>query len=441
MVSSKLKVLREAGQYIKSQRDNRIIISLPATYFEISHAMYLQSTLDDIVLLHIMGLKIAICFEACQIINNQILPFNQQQEIDETALIEFSKSIGFIRNKLESLLIRSSLAAPSQETMSRVTKTSQGLINVYSGNFIIAKPKGIIEGTDFGFSGNIRKINKDPILAALDQNSIVLISPIGHSPSGESFILNYLNTALGCASLINANKLIYLTDTPISDNIKTRELTVAETRALMESKIIDPSLQIIMHSAASACQRGIDRCYILDFKMEGALILELLTRDGVGIMITEDDYDVFRHAHSDDIPRLVALIEPLENEGILVKRSRELLEKEIQNFWVMLRDGLIIGCGAIYPYEEESMGEIACLTMHPDYRNNGRADKLLVTLEKEAIKKGLTTVFALTTHTAHWFIEHGFARANIEDLPILKQTLYNHQRRSLVFIKKLINNN
>jgi amino-acid N-acetyltransferase len=156
-------------------------------------------------------------------------------------------------------------------------------------------------------------------------------------------------------------------------------------------------------------------------------------------MITEDDYDVFRRAHIDDIPSLVALIEPLENEGILVKRSRELLEQEIQYFWVMLRDGLIIGCGAIYPYEAESMGEIACLTMHPDYRNNGRADKLLITLEKEALKKGLTTVFALTTHTAHWFIEHGFAKANVASLPILKQSHYNHQRRSLVFIKKLIN--
>lgn len=440
-VSNKLKVLREAGQYIKSQRDNRIVISLPAVYFKIDQALYLQSTLDDIVLLHTLGLKIVICFEACQISDHHVLPFSQHQEIDETTLVEFSKAVGFIRNKLEGLLSRSSLTTPSQESISRVSKTSQRLINIYSGNFIIAKPKGIIEGIDFGFSGSIRKINKDPILTALDQNAIVLISPIGYSPSGESFILNYLNIALGCASIINASKLIYLTDVPepISEPVPARELTVAETRTLIDSQKIAPTLQIIMHSAASACQRGIDRCYILDYKMEGALILELLTRDGVGIMITEDDYDVFRRAHIDDIPSLVALIEPLENEGILVKRSRELLEQEIQYFWVMLRDGLIIGCGAIYPYEAESMGEIACLTMHPDYRNNGRADKLLMTLEKEALKKGLTTVFALTTHTAHWFIEHGFAKANVASLPILKQSHYNHQRRSLVFIKKLIN--
>jgi amino-acid N-acetyltransferase len=103
----------------------------------------------------------------------------------------------------------------------------------------------------------------------------------------------------------------------------------------------------------------------------------------------------------------------------------------------MVRDGLVVACCALFPFEGSGMAEFSCVAVHPDYRRSGRAAALLARAEETARKLGASRLFALTTHTPHWFLEHGFAPGRIEDLPVQRQQMYNWQRNSAVLIKAL----
>ena len=156
-----------------------------------------------------------------------------------------------------------------------------------------------------------------------------------------------------------------------------------------------------------------------------------------GTLVANDSYEQAREANIDDVGGIIELIQPLEQQGVLVKRSRELLETEIRRFRLLERDHRIIACAALYPFTEEACGEIACIVSHPDYRGGQRGQRLLKELEIEARRQGLDRVFVLTTQTAHWFIEQGFVESSRDALPERKQALYNLQRNSKVFFKAL----
>ncbi len=151
-----------------------------------------------------------------------------------------------------------------------------------------------------------------------------------------------------------------------------------------------------------------------------------------------DGYEVLRKATIADVGGILALIAPLEEQGILVRRSRELLEAEISQFTVLEIDGMIIGCAGLYTYNDQSMAELAAVATHPGYQGKGLGARLLAQVEQDAINQGYQSLFVLTTQTAHWFIEQGFKTAELGHLPQQKQQLYNLQRRSKVFIKPLV---
>jgi len=143
-----------------------------------------------------------------------------------------------------------------------------------------------------------------------------------------------------------------------------------------------------------------------------------------------------RGARPDDIGGLVALIEPLEEAGTLVRRSRELLEREITRFSIVEHDGVIVGCAALYPYGDEQ-AELACLAVHPHYRRWGYGTLLMKRIEVQARASGVKRLFVLTTVTSQWFKERGFTVRQVEDLPAEKRLVYNLQRRSNVLMKAL----
>ena len=152
--------------------------------------------------------------------------------------------------------------------------------------------------------------------------------------------------------------------------------------------------------------------------------------------MSKNAYDQLRPANIDDVAGILDLLKPLEDEGVLVRRSRELLETEIERFCVIDRDGFITACAALYPYSEDK-AELACVAVHPSYRGSDRGQRLLQQVEEKALGKNIKQLFVLTTRTAHWFLENGFIPGKISDLPQEKQKLYNYQRSSKVFFKAL----
>ncbi len=320
------------------------------------------------------------------------------------------------------------------------TPMANSMIRVVAGNFITAKPLGVIDGVDMQYAGAVRKIDAEGIRAQLGMGNIVILSSLGASPTGEIFNLAMEEVAEAAAIAIGAEKLVCLTDsvgvTDIDGTLLDEMTTDAAERINAIGDWLSPDLKRYLPCAVRASRSGVGRVHLIGYNEDGTLLRELFTRDGVGTIITRESLETLRDARPDDISGLVALIEPLEEDGTLVRRSRELLEREITRFSVVVHDGLIVGCAALYPYGEDQ-AELACLAVHPNYRRWGYGEKLMKRIEARARAIGIRRLFILTTVTTHWFKERGFSEQTVDNLPEEKRLVYNLQRRSKVYAKPL----
>ncbi len=350
---------------------------------------------------------------------------------DDTALACVKEAAGTVRVEIEALL---SLGLAN-------TPMAGADIRVASGNFVTAQPLGVRDGTDLLHTGEVRKIDAAAIRRRLDQHDIVLLSPIGYSPTGEIFNLSLEDVATQAAVELAADKLIFLMNTegvPDKGRAIHNALTVNEARQVLEkAKQLPEDVTYYLPCAITACTQGVKRAHLISRHRDGALLSELFTRDGVGTLITPAPLETLRAATIDDVGGILGLIEPLEREGILVRRSRELLEMEVERFLVLESDGVIAGCAALYPFPEEKAAELACMAVSPEFRGRGFGDLLLAEAEKRGKKAGFKQLFVLTTRTEHWFEERGFVDSSPDHLPKSKQALYNYKRKSKVLQKTL----
>lgn len=358
---------------------------------------------------------------------------------DSATLQCVKEAIGRIRVEIEALL---SMGLPN-------SPMANAAIRVGSGNFVTARPVGVMDGVDLMHTGEVRKVDAPAIQLRLDQGEMILLSPLGYSPTGEIFNLTLENVAAEAAIALKAEKLIFLMDTIGIEGKSAgktgtllRELTVSESKALLArfnnpAARLSEDVRLYLPRAVQACEGGVTRVHLISRHIDGAVLQELFTHNGIGSMITQGPLQTLRNAGIEDVGGILQLIEPLEAEGVLVRRNRELLEMEIDRFVVLEHDRRIIACAALYPFPDEKAGELACLAVHPDYRDSGLGDMLLKHIESKARSLGNKKLFVLTTRTAHWFVEHGFEETGLEKLPKARLTLYNYQRRSKVFMKKI----
>ena len=358
---------------------------------------------------------------------------------DDIAMEAVKEANGAIRVEIEALLSMGLINSPMAGSDIRVA----------SGNFVTAKPLGVRNGVDLQHTGEVRKVDAIGIQKRLEDGEMVLLSPLGYSPTGEAFNLSLEDVAVSTAIALDADKLIFLMDDSGVHNARgelLREMTAQKAENLLkhvknnqengESNISEDETYFLP-AAIKACKHGVARTHLICRHTDGAILQELFTHDGIGTMVTEMPLESMRQAEIGDVGALLQLIEPLENEGILVRRGRERLEMEIDQFYIMEHDGRVIGCAALYPFMSEKMAEFACLAIHPAYRGGGRGDRLFHYCENQAREQGIKTLFCLTTRTEHWFLERGFKEKGVKDLPEEKQKIYNLQRRSKVFVKTL----
>ena len=392
----------------------------------------------DLALLHTLGIRLVIVHGARPQIDRRLGEYDEQPQyhrhlrVTDTAALERGKeAVGCVRMEIEALFSMGLANSPM----------AGAHLKVADGNFVIAKPYGVQDGIDYMHTGEVRRIDHVAIQHLLDNAAIVLLSPIGYSPTGEIFNLSAESVASTTATALRAHKLIYLSDGVMlqgANKRALRELSVKEAEALVNSgKKINEDLKRILESAVHVCQHGVQRVHIVNNAINGALLQELFTRDGSGTLINADYYEGTRQACIEDVAGIIELITPLEQQGILVRRSREHLEMDINSFTVVERDGMIIACAALYFFPEAAAAELACFAVHPDYQNQGRGELLLTYLEKTAAERKVDNMFVLSTRTSHWFRERGFVKTDIESLPIKRKAMYNYQRNSMVFIKPL----
>lgn len=350
---------------------------------------------------------------------------------DDAALACAKEASGRLRVEIEALL---SMGLPN-------SPMAGADIRVASGNFITAKPLGVRDGVDFMHTGEVRKVDALAIQRRLDDSELVLLSPLGYSPTGEVFNLALEDVAASTAIALKADKLIFLMDTNGVSGRRgelLRELTVQQAEALLaKGGQADTDVGFYLPWAVRACRSGVRRAHLISGHVDDGLLLELFTHKGVGTMLTPDPIETLRPAKLDDIGGILQLIEPLEADGTLVKRNRHLLEREIGRFVVLEHDSIVVACAALYPFTDEAAGELACLVVRDDFRNQGAGERLVMEIERRAHRQKVRRLFVLTTRAEHWFIERGFAEADPKALPRRKRELYNYQRRSVVLVKRL----
>lgn len=313
-------------------------------------------------------------------------------------------------------------------------------ISVVSGNFVTARPVGILDGVDFAHTGIVRKIDAESIRHSLSSRKLVLLSPLGFSPTGEAFNLSMEDVASAAAIALRADKIIFLTDGPgIVDDAGdlVREMSLDAAAELLDSGDLHGDDAFFLKHAIRACRGGVTRAHLIPQSLDGSVLLELFLHDGVGTMISYENLESLREATPDDVGGILSLIEPLETDGTLVRRGRHQIERDIDHFSVIEHDGVLFGCAALYPYPLEKIGEMACLTVAPEAQGSGDGERLLKRIEQRARARGLTHIFVLTTRTEHWFLKRGFVKATVDDLPEDRRKLYNWQRKSLVLMKQL----
>ncbi len=338
-------------------------------------------------------------------------------------------AVGSVRVDIESML---SVGLPN-------TPMAGAEIRVASGNFVTARPVGVVDGVDLQFTGEVRRVADGAINARLAAGEIVLLSPLGYSPTGEVFNLALEEVATSAAVALKADKLVFLLDRGDCRDAKGQfmdQLTVAAAQRMLKS-LPEGDMKLYLPQAIRACRNGVRRAHLVERLRDGALLMELFTHEGVGTMVSREAVENVRPAKIEDVGGILSIIEPLEQEGVLVRRSRERLEQEVEQFFVDELDGRIVGCVALYPFAETQAAEMACLAVNPEFRRAGRGDALLAAVEEAALEQGLNQIFVLTTRTAHWFIERGFKLATPEELPTPRKALYNWQRRSKVLMKSL----
>jgi amino-acid N-acetyltransferase len=430
---------RAASPYINAHRGRTLVVQFGGEAVEDRRFDHL---IQDLALLSSLGVRLVLVHGIRPQIDSRLgargLParFHQGLRVtDDTALTVAKEAAGAVRVEIESLLSMGLANSPM----------AGARIRVASGNFVTARPLGVRGGVDFGHTGEVRRVDRPGIERQLASGDVVLVSPIGYSPTGEAFNLSNEEVATALAVELRAAKLILLAERAglaAADGVPVRQLTLEEARtqlgALKAAGEGHESERVRhLESAVYACRNGVRRAHLIDRRVDGGLLLELFTRDGIGTLVSADSYEHLRRATIEDVGGVIELIRPLEEEGILVRRPREKLEREIDRFTVVERDGAVIACAALYPYAGQALAELACLAVDPAYRNLGLGERLLERTERDALSLGLEGLYVLTTRTSQWFRERGFEPTALDALPVERQATYNFQRGSKILVKRL----
>lgn len=434
MTESFVGWFRHAAPYVHAHRGRTFVIVFGGEAVADGDFRHL---VEDLALLHGLGVRLVVAFGARPQIERRMAERKLEPRYERGIRVTDEATMPFV---LEAAG-RVALEVGARFSLARANSPMAGAqIRVASGNFVLARPVGIRHGVDYGRTGEVRRVDVDAIRQRLDSGAIVLLSPIGVSPTGEAFNLAAHDVGAAAAIALRADKLICLVEgKPVVDTRRRllRELSPAEAEELLARSRLPDDTARHLTAAVAACHGGVGRAHLVGRPADGAILRELFTRDGVGTMVTSDVYDDARAATLDDVPGILRLIEPLEREGILVPRSRETVERDIERFTVMERDGTVIACAALFPHPPERVAELACVAVHADYRDADRGDVLLSHLEKRAREQGMERLFVLTTQTAHWFLERGYRVAARKHLPAAKRALYDRQRRSRILLKDL----
>lgn len=417
-----IDTFRSAAPYIYAHQGRVFVVTISRATAESGK---LSELVQDLALLHTLGIKLVLVYAA------GIELDEGPNCVDTTRMQSLQSEIAAQRTQLESLFSAGLINTPMAGMK----------LHVVSGNFIHAKPAGIIDGVDSQHYGEVRRVDSDAIQAQLSANNIVLLSPTAYSPSGEYFYIDALNVAAAVATSMPADKLIFMMDEKTlqaSRGQRLKHLNLNQAQNLLQRrKSISTTVRRYINLAIDTCLSQVPRVHLLSTTVRGALLHELFSHAGCGTLISADDYDDIRPATIEDVGGIMSLIKPLQESGSLVGRSEEQIERDIHSYDVIERDGFMVACAALQQINDSVYAEVSCFAVHPDFQKEGHGSRLIKHVEKKAQAQGMQHILVLTTKALHWFHEQGYQTQAIKKLPVAKQKTYNYQRNSRILIKSI----
>eukprot|EP00588_Corethron_pennatum_P013132 CAMPEP_0194265940 /NCGR_PEP_ID=MMETSP0169-20130528/1005_1 /TAXON_ID=218684 /ORGANISM="Corethron pennatum, Strain L29A3" /LENGTH=707 /DNA_ID=CAMNT_0039006511 /DNA_START=26 /DNA_END=2149 /DNA_ORIENTATION=- len=449
-------MFRSSANYLAKYRNTSMVLHIPGDLLK--HDGF-DRMIDDVALMWLLGVNLVIVI-GCRNLNTSRLSskggtnktVNGIRVTSWDTLRVVKEEAGFARFEVERQLAR------ALRNGSHLVERGGGG-NVVSGNFFSAQPIGVLEGIDYEYTGMLRRVEVEKIKAAHNANDVVVLTTLGVSPSGEMFSVNSECLASGVASAMIASKLVFLSETGTTlrhvDTSKPfQSLRLADAKRLLkyngiqlignyalkydQAKEHPSGVTSVLRKIAwslPALEKGVKRAHIVP-PTDGGLLLELYTRDGSGMLISRDLYDGIRRAVVEDIPGIYTVIKPLIDANVLVDRAVNVMEKEIDSYYVFIRDDLVVGCGQVKIFQGK-YAEIGCLVVAREYRKGGRGDALLGYLERLCYRAGVKNIFVLSTQTMQWFLERGFTEVGVNALPLVRQATYNYKRKSKIYMKAL----
>lgn len=425
---------RSAAPYLHAHRGRTFVVALDG---QAVSSPGFRSLTEDLALLHTLGVRLVLVHGARPQTEERLARRQRESQVvdgvrvtDEVALECVAEAAGVVQGRLTALLGMGTPAMPQAGAGVRVA----------TGNFVVAKPRGVRNGVDYRFTGEVRRVDAEGIRRRLADDTIVVVGPIAHALTGETFNVSLHDTAEAVARALSADKLVALVEARRGAEAFRRlpsQLTPEEAdQVLGGRRRLPDDLRRHLTAAVRACRNGVRRAHLISRGVDGGLLLELFTREGAGTLVTAESFEGIRPARAGDVSALLDLLDPLATEGVLRARPRVLVEEDIERFVVVERDGLVVAAAALQPFGDGRIAELGPIVVHPAFRGTGRGDLLLRYLERRAGEQGVERLVLLTTHAEDWFRERGFVPAASRELPVARRRS-NAGRRAKVLAKNL----
>ncbi len=420
---------RFSAPYLRKHHGATFVIALPGE--AVAHANFMN-LVHDLAMLHSLGVRLIVVLGARLQIEQALAEAQLCTPLESGIRVSTAEAMPHIiaaansvRTELESAMSAGLLDSP----------LFQLNLKTLSGNFLAAKPLGVRDGIDYAYTGLVRQVDSAAIHQALDSGAAVIATTLGYSTTGEVFNLSLSDCAVKTAAAVQAQKLIgFLARDQLEPMLGQTVIEPVRAHEFATAAMDEAGL---VYALADAVDQGLERAHIIAYEENGALLKELFTHDGSGLLISRKNLAEVRHAEASDVGALLELIQPLQESDTLVGRTRELLEDQIQSFAVLDIDGTAAGCAALQELGD-NCAEIACVAVHPEFQGRGYASDLLEYQENQARTQGITRLFVLSTQAMHWFRERGYSPSEVGALPKPRQREYSEERQSKVLVKELI---
>jgi amino-acid N-acetyltransferase len=314
---------------------------------------------------------------------------------------------------------------------------------------LVAHPAGILHGIDYQFTGRIERVDSSLLLSQLDHDIVPVIPPLGTDGEGHTYRLNSDAAAVEVARALHAVKLIYLTTHPGipehsgTDGAILRHLPAGEAELLLKRHRgeLPTDLASKLEHAVKAVRGGVPRVHIIDGRLEEGLLGEVFSNEGIGTLIHANEYEAIRKAHKKDVRALMMLMQGGVDKDELIRRSRAEVERQVNDYFVFEVDRTVVGCAAMHLYPDQSMAELAAVSVDGRYENQGIGGRLVTYVERQARALGVDRLFCLSTQAYNFFQQKcGFVPGTPDDLPPGRRERYDKSgRNSLVLVKALTN--